>query len=83
MHQNIAVILRQFTYGKNSFIVFVPYLTELYILLQVCGTLNCCYTPWQTGNFDEGQLDIFSGPSSLGECSEFTIREAGQDFSMG
>ena len=24
MHQNLAVILRQFIYGKNSFIVLIP-----------------------------------------------------------
>ena len=24
MHQNLAVILRQFNYGKNSFVVLIP-----------------------------------------------------------
>lgn len=35
------------------------------------------------GNFDEGQTDIFSGPSSLGECSGFLVRKDGERFSMG
>jgi hypothetical protein len=35
------------------------------------------------GNFDEGLQDIFSGPSSLGECSEYTVREDGKNFTMG
>ena len=35
------------------------------------------------GEFDEGRVDIFSGPSSLGECSGFTVRETGQNFTMG
>ena len=40
-------------------------------------------TPWLTGNFDEGNVDYFEGPSQLGECANFEFYEGndGHDIS--
>ena len=45
-------------------------------MFQVCGNLNCCFTPWLQGNFDEGNTDYFEGPSQLGECNNFEFLDA-------
>lgn len=53
-----------------------------HIFLQICGNLNCCYTPWLTGNFDEGNYDYFEGSSQLGECSGFRLANETQPDSF-
>merc|ERR1719369_743594 len=50
--------------------------------VKVCGNLNCCFTPWLTGNFDEGASDYFSGPSELGECNDFGFMDTDRNFTM-
>ena len=61
------------------------YLYKIYYTwIQVCGNLDCCLTPWLTGNFDEGAVDYYEGPSQLGECANFEFYEGndGHDISM-
>lgn len=45
------------------------------VSVLVCGNSDCCFTPWLTGNFDEGNSDYFQGPSNLGECDQYAISE--------
>ena len=37
------------------------------IVFQICGDLECCYTPWLQGSFTEGGIDYFEN-DQLGEC---------------
>ena len=64
--------------------VRVPGRVPSLLCIQVCGNLDCCLTPWMTGNFDEGATDYYEGPSQLGECSNFEFYEGndGYDISM-
>ena len=50
--------------------------------LKVCGNKDCCYTPWLTGNFNIGEIDSYTGPSQLGECSEFELMDDTMPLSM-
>jgi len=57
--------------------------SKKFIWFQICGASGCCYTPWMVGNFDEGQIDVFNGPSNLGECHNFLIRDDPAPSSLG
>merc|ERR1712004_247412 len=50
--------------------------------VKVCGNKDCCYTPWLTGNFNIGEIDSYTGPSQLGECSEFELMDDTMPLSM-
>ena len=53
------------------------------VSVKVCGNMDCCYTPWLTGSFNEGQYDVWSGPSQLGECSNYNLMDNSTELKMG
>merc|ERR1719461_169113 len=46
------------------------------IMTKVCGSKGCCLTPWDQGSFTPGGApDVFSGNYTIGECSDFYLKD--------
>ena len=60
----------------------LPCKMYLNCLMQVCGDVGCCYTPWQQGSFTEGGIDFFER-KMIGECGQFNILKNGNLLCMG
>ena len=52
-------------------------------ILKVCGTTDCCFTPWSVNSVDEGEGVYLSGPSDLGECNQYDVNDGSQNNEIG
>ena len=51
--------------------------------LKVCGTTDCCFTPWSVNTVDEGEGVYLTGPSDLGECNQYDVNDGSQNNEIG